>query len=197
MADRQLDFQSLHAEYRPRILRYLARVAGESDAEDLAQEVFDKVSRSLASFRGASSTATWIYRIANHAAMDRLRSIAAQRGDKTQSIDDLDDMEDRSVRTDERVIREEMNACIRSIIADLPESYRSVIILGDLEGFSDAEIADILGLSLQAAKIRIHRARKRLREELKNACVFYRNHDDELACDRRPPVIQIEASLRK
>ena len=67
---------------------------------------------------------------------------------------------------DERVIRGEMNACIREVIETLPADYRTCIVLSDLEDLSDAEIAAVLGLSLQAAKIRLHRARARLRERL-------------------------------
>ncbi len=93
--------------------------------------------------------------------------------------------------TEVRVIREEMNGCIREIIATLPETYRSVIVLSELEGFKDAEIADIIGLRLQAAKIRLHRARTRLKKELKTACIFYRDERNECACDRKTPFIQI------
>ena len=89
--------------------------------------------------------------------------------------------------TEQRVIRQEMNGCIRDIIQTLPETYRSVIVLSELEGMSDSEIADILGLTLPAAKIRLHRARARLKKELTTACVFYRDDRHEFACDRKTP----------
>jgi RNA polymerase sigma-70 factor (ECF subfamily) len=84
-----------------------------------------------------------------------------------------------------------MNGCVREIIKTLPETYRSVIVLSELEGFKDAEIADILGLGLEAAKLRLHRARTRLKKELKTACIFYRDERNEFACDRKPPFMQI------
>jgi RNA polymerase sigma-70 factor (ECF subfamily) len=171
-------------------------MAGEAEAEDLAQEVFEKVSRSLANFRGDAALSTWVYRIATNTALDRLR----RRGKPTDSVDPssvdtIASLEaDRNVWTDAirdtlegRVIRDEMNACIRDVINGLPENYRTVIILGDLEGFSDREIAEILGLSLRNAKIRLHRARVQLREALEKACVFYRSEENELACDRKGP----------
>ena len=80
-----------------------------------------------------------------------------------------------------------MNGCIREIIDSLPEAYRSVIVLGEIEGLKDAEIAEILGVTLRTAKMRLHRARTKLRGELKAACVFYRDERNELACDRKPP----------
>jgi AhpD family alkylhydroperoxidase len=71
--------------------------------------------------------------------------------------------------------------CARS----LPDQYQSVIILSELEGMKDGEIAEILGVTLQAAKVRLHRARAKLRKELSEACVFYRDERNELACDRK------------
>jgi RNA polymerase sigma-70 factor (ECF subfamily) len=190
------DFREVHDTLRPRVLRYLARMAGEAEAEDLAQEVFAKVSRSLGNFRGDAELSTWVYRIATNTALDRLR----RRGKPADSVDpSAADYaaaveSDRNVWTDEirqtlerRVIRDEMNACIRDVINRLPENYRTVIILGDLEGFSDREIAEILGLSIRNAKVRLHRARAQLRKSLEEACVFYRSEDNELACDRKGP----------
>jgi RNA polymerase sigma-70 factor (ECF subfamily) len=171
-------------------------MAGEAEAEDLAQEVFAKVSRSLGNFRGDADISTWVYRIATNTALDRLR----RRGRPADPVDPsaadyaVADGGDRNVWTDEirqtlegRVIRDEMNACIREVVNGLPATYRTVIILGDLEGFQDREIAEILGLSLRNAKIRLHRARVQLRKALEKACVFYRSDDNELACDRKGP----------
>ncbi len=196
MTTRRPDFREIHDALRPRVLRYLARMAGEVEAEDLAQEVFEKVSRGLEDFRGDAELSTWVYRIATNTALDRIR----RRGRPTNSMDPsvaeyaVAAEGDRDVWTDEirqtlegRVIRDEMNACIRDVINGLPENYRTVIILGDLEGFSDREIAEILGLSLRNAKIRLHRARVQLRKTLEKACVFYRSEENELACDRKKP----------
>jgi len=196
MATPRPDFREVHDALRPRVLRYLARMAGEAEAEDLAQEVFAKVSRSLGNFRGDAELSTWVYRIATNTALDRLR----RRGKPADPVDPstvdyaVAVEGDRNVWTDEirqtlegRVIRDEMNACIREVVNGLPATYRTVIILGDLEGFQDKEIAEILGLSLRNAKIRLHRARVQLREALEKACVFYRSEDNELACDRKGP----------
>jgi RNA polymerase sigma-70 factor (ECF subfamily) len=196
MTTPRLDFREVHDTLRPRVQRYLARMAGEAEAEDLAQEVFEKVSRGLEDFRGDADLSTWVYRIATNTALDRLR----RRGKPTDSVDpsSVDTIAaleaDRNVWTDAirdtlegRVIRDEMNACIREVIKRLPENYRTVIILSDLEGFSDREIAEILGLSLRNAKIRLHRARAQLKRFLEEVCVLYRSEDNELACDRKGP----------
>ena len=196
MSGPSLDFREVHDALRPRVLRYLVRMAGEAVSEDLAQEVFEKVSRSLGDFRGDADLSTWVYRIATNTALDHLR----RKGKSTGSVDpaSVDAIVvaegDRNAWTGEtadtlerRVIRDEMNACIREVINRLPENYRTVIILGDLEGFQDREIAEILGLSLRNAKIRLHRARVQLRKALEKACILYRSEDNELACDRKGP----------
>jgi RNA polymerase sigma-70 factor (ECF subfamily) len=98
---------------------------------------------------------------------------------------------EQKASTEQKVIRQEMNECIRQVIELLPDSYRSVIVLSELEGFKDNEIADVIGLSLEATKIRIHRARARLKNELTKTCVFYRDEQNEFACDRKDSLIKI------
>jgi RNA polymerase sigma-70 factor (ECF subfamily) len=78
-----------------------------------------------------------------------------------------------------------MSECIRGLVNDLPDSYRVVLMLGDLEGFTNAEIADILGLSLDTVKIRMHRARRHLKKAMDAACHLYHDERNELSCDRK------------
>ena len=169
-------------------MRYLARLVGEGEAEDLTQTVMLKVSRSLPDFRGESSVSTWIYRIATHVALDSLRRKRIATLSESDSAPDEGEVpagaQAASVET--AAIREEMNACIREFIERLPETYRTVMVLSELEGFRDREIAAILGLSLETVKIRLHRARGKLRKDLGAGCRFYRNADNDLACDRSP-----------
>ncbi len=79
MSFNKQDFSKIYDEYYPKIVRYLTRVVGESEAEDAAQETFVKIDRSLESFRGESSVSTWIYRIATNTAMDHLRRPSSKR----------------------------------------------------------------------------------------------------------------------
>jgi RNA polymerase sigma-70 factor (ECF subfamily) len=182
------DFKSLHDEFRPRVLRYVTRLVGEADAEDVTQAVMLKVSTSLAGFRGDAQLSTWIYRIATNAATDRLRGkpmatvsdaeLEAAGGDVPPAA--------QTASVEASAIREEMSACIAEFVTRLPENYRAAMILSELEGFGNGEIAEILGLSLETVKIRLHRARERLRKELAADCNFYRDECNELACDRKP-----------
>jgi RNA polymerase sigma-70 factor (ECF subfamily) len=188
MSDPSLDFKSLHDQFRPRVLRYLTRMVGEADAEDLTQAVMLKASEGLSTFRGDSSISTWLYRIATNAALDKLRQRRTQSLVETEQEFDEEELpaaaDTASVET--AAIRAEMSACIGEFVARLPENYKTVMILSEIEGFRNDEIAAMLGLTLDTVKIRLHRAREKLRKELQAGCMFYRDDADELACDRKP-----------
>lgn len=195
MSHNELEFQEIHDTFRPKIHRYLTRLVGEHEAEDLTQEVFVKVSQALKTFRGESQLSTWIYRIATNAALDRLRSPSFRQMVQKRLANDsiaLAEIEpsDKDVWTGEEtpsletsLIRKEMNECIRNFIENLPTDYRTVVVLNELQELTNNEIAEILGLSLDVVKIRLHRARARLRKELETHCSFYRDERNELACD--------------
>ncbi len=89
MVAEQLDFQDIFADFQPKILRYLSRMVGEMEAEDLTQETFVKVSQAFESFRGESKLSTWIYRIATNTALDRMRSPSFQRNTSADQSDML------------------------------------------------------------------------------------------------------------
>lgn len=176
------DFQKIYDTFQPKILRYLTYLAGEQEAEDLTQETFVKVHQGLENFRGESQLSTWIYRIATNTALDRLRSPSFQRVAQTLLSEDFDEAEladkvicpeDKKPLIEKQFIREEMNECIRGYIEKLPENYRTVLILSEWEGLKNNEIAEILGVTLNIAKIRLHRAKSKLKEELETHCEFY------------------------
>jgi RNA polymerase sigma-70 factor (ECF subfamily) len=174
------NFNDIFGKYHPRILRYLTRIVGPDDAQDLAQVVFDKVSRGLSRFQGRSSLSTWIYRIATNTAIDRSRSAASKYEKEHSSFEDDSSHESSdtlvapaSPVTDQIVIRKEMSDCVNEFIDNLPADYKTVIVLSDLEGMANKEIAEILGITLENVKIRLHRARVRLKKALQDGCDFY------------------------
>ena len=193
MADEVFDFEQLHTRYRTKIHRYLCRLAGENEAEDLCQEVFVKVEKNLTSFRNEAQLSTWLYRIATNSFYDRLRSPSFKQKSKEYPIE-IDDntLEKRDFTTqqqkpgiDQQVIRDEMNACIRGYIDQLPENYRTVLLLSEEEGFKNREIAEILQVSLDNVKIRLHRAKAKLKVSLQGNCDFYLDERSEISCDRK------------
>jgi len=192
----EISFKEIYEEFHPKILRYLSRLAGQDAAEDIAQEVFEKVSRNLGSFRGDSKISTWIYRIATNKTIDRFRSPSVNRLLRQASLDERDGVEDRNVwtgqsnrTTDGQVIRKEMSECVHEYIDRLKPEYLAVILLSEIEGLKNREIADVLQVSLDTVKIRLHRARAKLKNELDTGCDFYQNDQNALACDRKQPAI--------
>jgi len=200
MANDQKDFPTIYREYYPKIVSYLRRLVGDLEAEDVAQEAFVKISESLDGFRGESQLSTWIYRIATNAALDHHRKPFSQQSARTVAIPDEDDLsaderamlQDNAPLIDTALIRKDMNECIRGLVNDLPDNYRAVLMLGDLEGFTNAEIADILCLSLETVKIRMHRARRHLKKAMDSACHLYHDDRNELSCDRKLPSLKFK-----
>jgi RNA polymerase sigma-70 factor (ECF subfamily) len=198
----ELDFDNVYGEFHSRIGRYLERMVGKGEAEDLTQEVFIKINKGLERFEGKSSLSTWIYRLATNAALDRLHSQPFRENKQKISLSDMRDeseaeekdicVQEKELSAEREAIRTEMNECIREFVDKLPENYRTVIILSELKDLKNQEIAEILGISLDAVKIRLHRARERLKEEFEAGCTFYHNEDNELACDRKKKPEQTE-----
>ncbi len=192
--EHKLTFSEIHEIYQLKIVRYLANLIDEYEAEDLAQEVFAKVERSLETFRGEARVSTWIYRIATNLAIDRIRHCTLPFVDPLYRVEtaiDVDEkLEDRNIWTGERpysaeqrLIRGEMTECIRRCLENLPEAFRIVLMLSESEGFKNKEIAEIIGVTLETVKIRLHRARTLLRKEIEKNCRVYRDERNELACE--------------
>jgi RNA polymerase sigma-70 factor (ECF subfamily) len=192
MNNQEIEFQLLYEQFYPQVLRYLKDILGD-EAEDATQEVFLKVHRGLPSFRGNSGIWTWIYRIATNTALDRRRKHASRQDyEANHCPDDLPDSSQvsdafpsiqASPAPDEFLVRQEMNDCIRTIVEKLPEMYHTVILLKELRGLKNQEIANLLDITLDTVKIRLHRARQQLRKSLEVNCQFYRNEDNEFACE--------------
>ena len=179
------EFDRIYAEHHARILRYLTRMVGAQDAEDLAQEVFIRAAKAYDGFRHEAKIETWLYRIATHVAVDRLRGTASRRetmlGEELGEV--AEDGREAGSTLEEKTLRRAANECIRNVIYGLPENYRTPLILSELEGFTNREIAEILDVSLDTVKIRLHRAKDKLKKALLDACQFSRDERNELTCD--------------
>lgn len=186
-----LNFDSVYNEFHPRILRYVSRMTSPDEAEDITQEIFIKVNRSLDSFRGESSLSTWIYRIATNATLDRLRATSRKPANpipeaELEAVDQNIWTEEITSGADEEIVRTEMNECIREFIERLPYDYKTVMLLSELDGLKNKEIAEVLDISLETAKIRLHRGRSLLRKEFEKGCDFYQDKQRGLSCVRKP-----------
>jgi RNA polymerase sigma-70 factor (ECF subfamily) len=178
--------EELAGVLRAPLVRYLRRFVGDDAlAEDLLQETLIRVSKGVGSFEGRSSLKTWAFKIATHVAIDQLRRSRRDLG--LVELDETALAAGPGDALDERLIIDEMNACLREAIDRLPESHRAAILLHDLEGLSAGETAEVVGCSLATAKIRIHRARARLRQALLSDCDFHRDREQVLHCERKGP----------
>lgn len=185
MTEQNIGFDRIYVEHQPRIHRYLRRIVGPKEAEDLTQEVFIKAGKALQQFRSESQLSTWLYRIATNAANDRMREPSFRRETivGASECEEAESGPDNRFALENNVLRQATNDCIRGIIDALPENYRVPLILSELEGLKNHEIAEILGLSLDVVKARLHRGKARLKKELQRACQFSRDERNELTCD--------------
>ncbi len=169
-------FERLVSRFRDRIFR-LARgmTSNDDEAEEVVQDTFLAVFRKLGTFRGESSVSSWIYRVAANNALMRLRrqrrkphlSIEDARPDFTEDgTEFVDSPGDWARQPDEKLLDRELGVRIESAIAELPEKYRMVLLLRDVEGLSNEQVADTLGVTVPTVKSRLHRSRLFVRDEL-------------------------------
>lgn len=172
------------AEVAQPVLRYLERYVGNRTiAEDLQQETLVRIAKGLPAFAGRSSLKTWAFSIASRVAADYFRQ--PDRQAQIVDLDEVGEVADPEPEINGRLIEDEMNRCVRQVIDSLPDTYRSALILHDLEGLSAEQVAQICDCTLANAKIRIHRARGRLKEALNQACSFYHDGNGVYRCDRK------------
>ncbi len=171
-------------EYAPRIYNLARRMLGnDADAEDVTQDVLLQVVRKLHTFRGDAQLPTWLHRVTVNAALAHREKRANRQRRETATGDEqvleaigAEDLPGPAgvklprpgleMAPDEIALAAEQRAVIERAISRLPEAFRDVYVLADVEGLPNAEIADILGLSVAAVKSRLHRARLRMRDLL-------------------------------
>jgi RNA polymerase sigma-70 factor (ECF subfamily) len=179
----------LFASHHARIRRYILGIVHDPDeADDLTQDVFLQVHRRLGSLQDPDAVTSWMYRIATHLCYDRFRQ--RSRRPRPHSLDPTEPAGARPVAGGEdeptlgRVIEQaEMSGCVRSYLERLPDDYRNAILLHDLEGVTNAEIAEMLGISVDLVKIRVHRARRKLETALATHCDFSRDEQGVFVCE--------------
>lgn len=163
--------QTLRAEFRHRLLFFLrARLPSEADAEDVFQEVFLKIHRQAVDLREPGRVQAWVYRVARNAVADFYRARgrrgeAALEGRQDGSLEAADLAGPPSADAHEEVL-----SWLVPMIDELPDGYRQALCLADVEGLTQREVADQLGLSVPGAKSRVQRARTKLGEMLRDCC---------------------------
>lgn len=158
----------------------MRRSCSGTEADDVAQDVFVKIGRSLGSLSDPSKLTSWVYAITLNAVRD-----AARR--RRRALEGPPPVPDAGSRTpEEAAIRAEMIACYLGYVKQLPRTSYEVYVLSEFEDLSNEEIALRLSVTLGTVKIRLHRARERLNEQLRRNCQCYHNARGELmAAPRR------------
>jgi RNA polymerase sigma-70 factor (ECF subfamily) len=162
--------------YADRVYRLTFRITGsKEDAEEATQDALWTAGRKIATFKGDSAFGSWLYRIAANAAYMKLRSRKAKAkeiaiADVLPPLDDggvhFEPMDDWSPKVEERALNGELRELLDTAIAELPPEYRAALVLHDVEGMPNPDVAEALGISLPAVKSRIHRSRLYLRKRL-------------------------------
>ena len=179
----RMAFEELVQRYQSKVYRLVMGVLQDhQDAEEVLQETFLRVFEKLDSFRGDSTFSSWLYRVTLNSAFMKLRE---KKGSTMVSLEDaLAYIEDSELSSslnwpsgpDDELITEEVMKIIGEAMEKMPEDFRVVLILRDIEGFSNEETGEILDVSVPAVKSRLHRARLFLRKRLDE---FYRQHMQE------------------
>ena len=166
----QRAFEAIINKYETQIYRFGFRMCGQAqDAEDVVQDTFVSAYRYLKGFRGDASLLTWLLKIASSACLKKRRL----KKDEPRRHVSLDDMQesgtaDSVAKTDDDaspvslVISHEVRRRLQEVLAEIPEHYRVVLVLRDLEGLSTKEVSETLEITESAAKVRLHRARAML-----------------------------------
>lgn len=169
---REEAFEALVSRYAQKVYSMASRLTrNQEDAEEVLQDVFVTVFRKVHDFEGKSSFSSWLYRVTVNAALMKLR----KRGqDQSVALEDvLPQMENalalrcgEETHADEAAFRKELLMVLDAAIRKLPDEYRPVFVLRDIDGLTSREVSEMLEVSIPAVKSRLHRSRFMLRKKL-------------------------------
>ncbi len=173
-------FEELVSRYETKVHSLAMRLTRNTeDAEEVLQDVFITVYRKADSFEGKAKFSSWLYRITCNAAFMKLRKRKQEQAIPMEDM--MPHLQERAMneevqfnyRSDTVTFNNEIREALETAIGKLPEEYRAVFILRDVDGLSNKEVGDILELSIPAVKSRLHRSRLMLRKKLKR---FYEDY---------------------
>jgi RNA polymerase sigma-70 factor (ECF subfamily) len=157
-------WNELQARLRPYVVR---RVAAAADVDDILQEIFVRMQRGLAGLRDEDRFGGWVYRIAEHVIIDHARArdreplVHAERVPERLDLDQSDAAES---------LQAALGECVALFVARLPSPYREAITLTELEGLTQKDAADMLGISVSGMKSRVQRGREKIRDMFDECC---------------------------
>jgi len=164
-------FEVLMRRYNQRIYRVVRSIVGEHEAEDVMQQAYLNAFRHMDQFAGRAKVSTWLTRIAVHEALSRVRktrpvSLDEPRADDEGSMTAIDTLRSDAPDPEQALLHSEASGLLESAVSALPDAFRTVFMLREIEGLSTTETADSLGLREDTVKTRLHRARRHMRTYL-------------------------------
>lgn len=177
-----MNFWEVYDEYYFRVRKFILAVArDEWAADDLCQETFFRVQSSMDSLKDPAKISSWIFRIAYNLCQDHFRNLKA--ASRREAAERKRIQPHYELPLQKELEQREMSQCVQDQMSLLPESLRTVIVLFDIMDFTHQEIADILGITVQNVKVRLHRARKKLKTILEEKCTFEVDERSVLTCE--------------
>lgn len=169
-------FIQLVRRYQHKVHNLCYRLLGDThEAQDMSQEIFLTLHKSLKNFRGDSLFSTWVFRIATNHCKNRIKYLGRRKYYQSTSLDQpreaedgdiFHEVEDEEPNAESQLSSDEIQAAVQEAISSLDEDHRLVIVLRDIEDLSYEEIAEIVGIKVGTVKSRIHRARIELKKKL-------------------------------
>jgi RNA polymerase sigma-70 factor (ECF subfamily) len=177
-----MEFLEVYDQHCDRVKKFiLAMVKDQWVADDLIQETFMKVGDRMHTLKDPAKISSWVYRIAHNLCLDHFR---AQKREKSPAGGDLGAPFEmlECIPPQGELEQHQMGLCVQDKINLLPGSLRTVLVLYDEVEMSHKEIAAILDISVENVKVRIHRARQKLKAILEDQCTFQRDERNVLVC---------------
>jgi RNA polymerase sigma-70 factor (ECF subfamily) len=183
-----MEFWDIYDQYYTKIRKFtLSLVKDEWVADDLIQETFLKIQNNLKNLKDPSKLSSWIFRIAYNLCQDHFRQLKRSRKEESIDHEGIEGFKEALIQKGSDIQKEleqrQMGECVQDQINLLPESLRTVLVLFDIMEFNHQEIADILGITVDNVKVRLHRARRKLKPILEEKCTFEMDERNVLVCE--------------
>lgn len=193
------DFDSVYRDHFAGIRHFVFHFVQDIGlADELTQDTFVKALDAWDSYRGEAPERVWLLRIARNVCLDHLRSPRSRKKapislDAESDVGDVSAAEVTSagreppLSVEQAAAQAEMTECVQEFVLSLPETLRTPLILHDMQNLTNPEIAHVLGCSLEAAKMRLHRARGMLKQMMEERCDLFHDERNVLSCLPAPP----------
>jgi RNA polymerase sigma-70 factor (ECF subfamily) len=177
------DFYSIVEQFQSVVRRFInMTVKNQWVADDLTQETFIKAYKSIDSLEDISKIKSWLIRIAYNLCLDYLKTASKNKFD---SLDSIEEFSANILPIGKQLERNEMSQCVQEKMLLLPQSYRTILCLSDIAGLAHHEIAEVLEVNVGNVKVRLHRARAKMKEILNQHCHFGNDERAVLVCTPR------------